>query len=134
MWSLQVRDCLTELDLGATFSQEQKNMAVTGMHFTSFFAFSGGEDAFSGSVTFSFTPTFAVAQTSLSEVTGDGMSAVFIRRFERRPKPNGPNHTVHLGTGTPSVDDPHMTEVTAEILLFGSDQGATATLNVWFFS
>jgi hypothetical protein len=46
-------------------------MAVTGMHFADFFAFSGGEDAFSESVTFCFRPTFAVAQTSLSEVDGD---------------------------------------------------------------
>ena len=51
-------------------------MAVTGRHFTDFFAFSGGEDAFSESVTFSFRPTFAVAQTSLSEVDGDEVSAV----------------------------------------------------------
>ena len=32
-------------------------MAVTGMHFTDFFAFSGGEDAFPEGVTFSFRPT-----------------------------------------------------------------------------
>jgi len=107
-------------------------MAVTGMHFTDFFAFSGGEDAFSEGVTFSFRPTFAVAQTSLSEVDGNGVSAVFIHQFETRPTPDGPKKTVHPGDVL-SVDDSCMTEVTAEILLLGSNQRATATFSVRFF-
>jgi hypothetical protein len=107
-------------------------MAVTGMHFVSFLADSGGEDAFSASVSVAFSPRFTVAQTSLSDVDGDGLSDVSILRFETRPKPNGPNHSHH--SGDPSVADPKMTKVTARILLFGSGQGATATLNTWFFS
>jgi hypothetical protein len=108
-------------------------MAVSGMHYTNFWVWESVH-----SVTFSFSPTSAVAQTSLSLVAGGGIVSVGIRHYETRPHPNGPNKDFNfgwndIGAYPGSIYDPHLTSVTAEMWVGDGDyQGGYATLNVWF--
>lgn len=113
-------------------------MAVSGMHYTNFWL-AGGDNGGSHSVTYSFSPTYAAAQTSLSLVAGDGIVSVGIKHYETRPKPNGPNQSFNFGWNDiggypPSIYDPHLTSATAQMWVGqGGNQLGQATLNVWFF-
>jgi hypothetical protein len=102
------------------------------MHYTNFTV-----DESTHSVTYSFSPTYAVAQTSLSLVAGGGECSVGIRHYETRPQPNGPNQSFNFGWNNiggypPSIDDHHLTSVTAHMWVGQGIQFGQATLNVWF--
>jgi hypothetical protein len=107
------------------------------MHYTNFWL-SGGDNGGSHSVTYSFSPAFAAAQTSLSLVMNPGITSVGIHHYETRPHPNGPNKDFNFGWNyiggyPPSIDDPNLTSVTAQIWVGQGGQAGQATLNVWFF-
>src|SRR5262249_38343537 len=109
-------------------------MAVIGMHYSWFWGY-GGDNGGSGSITYSFPPGYAVAQVSLSAADGGGLCDIGISHYEVRPDPDGPNQAfdfpwpyTYIGAQPPSVDDPNMTEVTAEIDV-GGGQSALGTLN-----
>lgn len=113
-------------------------MAVTGMHYNSAWAF-GGDNGYSYSVQYNFSPTPSVAQTSLSVVAGGGgFCTSGITQYRIRPVPNGPDQDInfgwnYIGAFPPSVNDPNMTSVTAEMQLGGGDQSGYMTLNIWFW-
>lgn len=112
-------------------------MSVSGMHYSTFWLF-GGDDGGSHSVTYSFSPTFGVAQTSLSVVADPGECSAGIPHYEIRPHANGPNQSFnfgwnYIGAYPPSIYDPNLTSVTAEIWVGQGSQSGYATLNVWFF-
>jgi len=113
-------------------------MTVSGMHYTNFWV-SGGDNGSSHSVTYSFSPAHAVAQTALSLVSGGGIVSVGIHHYETRPHPNGPNQSFNFGWNwiggyPPSIHDHNLTSVTAQIWVGeGGNQDGQATLNVWFF-
>jgi hypothetical protein len=107
-------------------------MAVTGMHYT--WGWASDND---WSVQYNFSPARAVAQVSLSQAVEQGLCAGGITQYRTKPLPNGPDHDVNFGWNPnfiypPSVHDPQMTSVTAELVASVGQQG-TMTLNVWFF-
>ena len=112
-------------------------MPVAGMHYNWGWAY-GGDDGFSVSAQYNFSPAFAAAQTSLSMADGDGLCTSGITQYRIRPNPNAPDQDVNFGWDPnfgfpPSVYDPHMTSVTAELDVGGNGQQGVMTLNVWFF-
>jgi len=112
-------------------------MAVSGMHYTNF-SIDGGDNGGSHSVTYSFSPAYAAAQTSLSLVANPGICSVGIKHYETRPQANGPNKDFDFGWSDiggypPSIYDPHLTSVTAKMWVGQGNQWGQATLNVWFF-
>ena len=112
-------------------------MAVTGMHYNWGWAY-GGDNGISWSAQYNFSPGFAVAQTSLSMADGDGLVTCGITQYRKRAVPSGPDQDVNFGWNPnfgfpPSVYDPLMTSVTAELDVGGNGQQGVMTLNVWFF-
>lgn len=107
-------------------------MAVTGMHYNWGWGFGA-----SWSTQYNFAPSYAAAQVSCIAFSGGGLHATGITQYLTRPDPNGPDQPVNFSWNTdfgypPSVYDPNMTSVTAELDL-GEDQEGVMTLNVWFF-
>lgn len=108
-------------------------MPVSGMHYNW-----GCATSSSWSVQYNFAPSFAVAQVSVIAFGGGGLHGGGVTQYRIRPDPNGPDQDVDFSWNSnfgypPSVYDPNMTSVTAELDV-GQDQEGVMTLNVWFFS
>jgi hypothetical protein len=113
--------------------KEASIMAVSGMRYHWGWAYESD-----WSVQYNFSPSSAVAQCPLSMADGDGLCTGGITQYRTRPHPNGPVHDRKFSWNPnfgfpPSVYDPNMTSVTAELVV-GNGQQGVMTLNVWFFS
>lgn len=109
-------------------------MALTGM----LYYWDSASDGNSRSIDINFPPSYTVAQTSLSFVSGEGLHAVGIRSYRSRPKADGAEEQVNFSWDPnsgypPSVFHERMTSISAQLVV-GGEQQATATLNVWFFT
>jgi hypothetical protein len=118
-------------------SKEVNIVAVSGMHYNWGWAY-GGDNGISWSVEYNFAPSYAAAQTSLSMADGDGLCTCGITQYRVRPDPGGPDQDVDFNWDPnfgfpPSVYDPNMSGVTAELDVGGNGQQGVMTLNVWFF-
>jgi hypothetical protein len=99
-------------------------------------------DGASGSFQFNFAPTYAVAQTSLSQAS-NGLGLVGISQYVTRSTPSGPDNPPHnFPFATPSVVTygypavaavSKMTSVTASFLIGGGGDQMTVTLLVFLF-
>jgi hypothetical protein len=115
-------------------------MAITGMFFSSAWAF-GGDNGFSESVSIGFGPSFAAALTTLTEATGDGLVEIGISQFSFRPPGAATDTFVNHGpfdfggnAAIPGVSNPNMTSATATVTVGGNGQLGAGTLSVWFFA
>lgn len=113
---------------------------MTRMNYTTGWG-SSGDDLSTWSVTLSFPPQHAVAQTFLSSVGSWDDAAVDcgIRRYRTRPQPDGPDHVVtfdqdYIGTYPPSISDEQLTSVTAWLSVSGGGNWGRMVLNAWFLA
>lgn len=99
----------------------------------------GGDPGGSVSLQVNFAPTQAVAQTTLSGASGDGLCMGGITQYRTRTQPNAPDQDHNFGWnplfGYPPVAyDPTMTSVSARLHVGGDGQTGVMTLMVWLWS
>lgn len=97
----------------------------------------GGDDGLIKTTTINFAPGTIQAQVCLTRTEGGGWQSTGIQGYRHRPDPDGPEKVVDFGsygnwrTIVGIVE--RMTSVTWGIAL-GSDQGATARLDILWWS
>jgi hypothetical protein len=112
-------------------------MALNGMQYHWMWAY-GGDNGISSSVQLNFSPVYTVAQVSLSGADGDGLCRAGVTQYLSQ-SPSGAPVPTNFAWDTnfghpPSVFDPTMISVSAELDVGGGGQSGVATLSAWFFS
>jgi len=114
-------------------------MPVQSIFFNAVWVF-GGNNGLDGTVTISFSPSPAVAQTSLSSIMSTGALVGGIHQYTTpNPDPTLPDLPTIFSYNPdyglpPIVYDPNMTSVTAELGVGGDNTQAVLTLTVYLFS
>ena len=114
-------------------------MGCDWVYTTWWWAYGGGDDGASSSVHLSFSPTYAIAQTALSQASGEGLVTAGVTQYTTRPQPNGGDQPVNFSWNPdfgypPDVWAEEMSSVTAEIDVGGDGQGGSFNLTVFFLS
>ncbi|MDP9175864.1 MAG: hypothetical protein M3O30_18660 [Planctomycetota bacterium] len=106
--------------------------------YTTWLAAADGDNPASASVYLSFGPTYAIAQTALSQASGGGLCTAGFTQYTTRPDPNGGDLATNFSWDPlfgfpPDVWAEALSSVSAQLNVGGSQSGS-ANVTVFFLS
>jgi hypothetical protein len=95
----------------------------------------GGGSGFTGTITVNIGPSNISAQAGYHMISGSGLHAIGIKKFRRRPQPDGPEQETDFGAWPNwphTIGSDRVTSVTFGIAL-GANQEARCHGNIFYW-